>query len=358
MQLLPIPTDGAVPEGTVDARYLLGMERLLVAVQELSLVRDLDGVQQIVRKVARELTGCDGATFVLNDGGLYCHYADEDAIEPLWKGLRFPQEMCISGWVMRNRVPAIIPDIYQDERIPHEAYRPTFVKSMVMVPIRTMDPVGAIGNYWAYTRTPTDTDIRLLRALADATSVAMENVAVYSELENRVRARTEDLTRAHEEIQKRAVTDELTGLLNRRGFYEAARSAMAEGSPILLGYIDADGLKRVNDQQGHSAGDAMLVDIAKVVRSVIGPDAILARLGGDEYCVMIVDPAMDSGALQQSLLERMEMFNEMTGRPYRLSASLGCIEVTGAGFDDLDHLVIEADKRMYAVKRARETRRD
>ena len=66
--------------------YVQGMERLLDAVQELSLARDLLTVMRIVRRVARELTGCDGATFVLNDSDSYCYYADEDAIAPLWKG--------------------------------------------------------------------------------------------------------------------------------------------------------------------------------------------------------------------------------------------------------------------------------
>ena len=61
------------------------VQRLLQAVQELSLARTLPDIQRIVRTAARELTGCDGATFVLRDGDM-CYYADEDAIAPLWKG--------------------------------------------------------------------------------------------------------------------------------------------------------------------------------------------------------------------------------------------------------------------------------
>src|SRR5919201_1891452 len=118
--------------GFSQERYLRGMERLIGAVQELSLARELPAIQRIVRSTARELTGADGATFVLRDNG-YCYYADENAISPLWKGRRFPMEACISGWVMLNRKPAVIEDIYQDARIRHEAYRPTFVKSLAMV---------------------------------------------------------------------------------------------------------------------------------------------------------------------------------------------------------------------------------
>lgn len=144
-----------------------------------------------MRTAARRLTGADGATFVLRDEG-QCYYADEDAISPLWKGQRFPLEMCISGWTMLNRRPALIGDIYRDARVPHEAYRPTFVKSLAMVPIRTIDPVGAIGNYWAHHHEPSAAEVELLQALADSTAVAMENVRAYEELE---RARLETLER-------------------------------------------------------------------------------------------------------------------------------------------------------------------
>lgn len=336
-----------------DALYLRGMERLLEAVQQLSLARDLSGVQQIVRRVARELTGCDGATFVLNDGGNHCYYAEEDAIEPLWKGLRFPQEMCISGWVMRNRQPAVIPDIYADPRIPHEAYRPTFVKSMVMVPIRAMAPVGAIGNYWASPHEPTHVEIRLLQGLADATSIAMENVAVYTELEERVRIRTEELSRAHGEIQKRAVTDELTGLLNRRGFYEAAQAVLKRNAPVLLAYVDADGLKQVNDNLGHATGDAMLVDIADMLRASFRSTDILARMGGDEFCILMIDSGVREPVLRGLLQERIDAFNAMTPRAYRLSISFGCIEAGIGTPGDLDHWLKEADRKMYAEKAAR-----
>src|ERR1044072_7004917 len=98
-----------------------GMTRLVAAVQELSLARDLNTIMAILRRAARELTGADGATFILREGNL-CHYVDEDAIAPLWKGQRFPLQACISGWAMLNSKSTVIPDIYQDARIPHAAY--------------------------------------------------------------------------------------------------------------------------------------------------------------------------------------------------------------------------------------------
>ncbi len=118
------------PEVAAPSSWYVGaMEHLVGVVQALSLARDLQLIMDIVRHAARELTGADGATFVLRDGDK-CFYAEENAIEPLWKGMRFPLETCVSGWAMINRQAAVIPDIYVDPRIPADAYRPTFVKSL------------------------------------------------------------------------------------------------------------------------------------------------------------------------------------------------------------------------------------
>lgn len=176
------------------------VQRLIGAVQELSLARDLSSVCEIVRSAARVLTGADGATFVLRDRDR-CFYVDEDAIGPLWKGKRFPMSACISGWVMNNAQSVVLPDIYADARIPHEAYQPTFVKSMAMVPIRTANPIGAIGNYWATQRKATRREVTLLQALADSTSVALENIQVYNELEHRVKERTNQLQLMNRELE-------------------------------------------------------------------------------------------------------------------------------------------------------------
>ncbi|MFN6946920.1 MAG: sensor histidine kinase, partial [Cytophagaceae bacterium] len=170
-------------------------------VQELSMARDIETIMQIVRTTARELTGADGATFILREDN-QCYYADEDAISPLWKGSRFPMKNCISGWAMINKKPAIIEDIFADERIPAEAYRPTFVKSLAMVPIRTMDPIGAIGNYWAKTHHPTTEEVELLQALADITAVSIENVYIYNELDNKLKERTKMLKHLSEQNQQ------------------------------------------------------------------------------------------------------------------------------------------------------------
>jgi diguanylate cyclase (GGDEF)-like protein len=343
-------------EGVRSGTYLRGMERLLGAVQELSMARELSQVQQIVRTTARELAGSDGSTFVLRDAG-QCYYADEDAIEPLWKGSRFPLEACISGWSMLNRQTAVIEDIYADDRIPHAAYRPTFVKSLAMVPIRSLDPIGAIGNYWADGHVASDDEIRLLQALADATSVAMENIAVYAELEQRVADRTAELELANAEIRVLSATDSLTGLLNRRGFFETASAQLgalaSTGRGGIVAFVDVDGLKDVNDRLGHVAGDEMLVQVAAALRAVTGPDDVVARLGGDEFCLLVADPSDVTADLVDRLGAHLDVLNLERHELAMIAASVGTASTADLPGASIDELVLAADQRMYEHKRSR-----
>ncbi|MEK2646255.1 GAF domain-containing sensor histidine kinase [Bdellovibrio sp. BCCA] len=166
-------------------QYSDGVKKLVEVIQDLSSVHSLEQVMFLVRKAARAIANSDGATFVLRDGE-FCFYADEDAIGPLWKGQRFPIQTCISGWAMLNKKAVVIEDIYQDSRIPIDAYAPTFVKSLAMTPIRKEAPIGAIGAYWKEKHIPTDEQLELLQALANSTSIALENLNLYQTLEGRI----------------------------------------------------------------------------------------------------------------------------------------------------------------------------
>lgn len=157
-------------------------DSLLSVLVELSFARDLSRLTEVTRKAVRRLTGADGVTFVLRDGDR-SYYVDEDAIAPLWKGQRFPLDRCVSGWVMLNRTTAVIPDIYVDQRVPHEAYRPTFVRSILMVPVRESDPVAAIGVYWAFPHEATQGERDIVQAIANGAALAMANVQLVQELE-------------------------------------------------------------------------------------------------------------------------------------------------------------------------------
>jgi|GEM_PF-705872 diguanylate cyclase (GGDEF)-like protein len=353
MEANPTLTARAVPFD-----YTHAMEYLIDVVQDLSLARDLGHVMRIVRHAARMLTGADGASFILRDGD-QSFYADEEAIGPLWKGLRLPMRVCISGWVMTNRTPVVIDDIFADSRIQLDAYRPTFVRSLAMVPIRTADPVGAIGNYWSYTYTPTLEQVRILQALADMTAVALENVQLYGSLERRVRERTAALVAENERVHMLSLTDDLTGLFNRRGFMVLAARQLrvarrALGNAWIL-MADMDGLKPVNDSFGHDAGDKLLCAAARVLRASSRDLDIVARIGGDEFAIF--------GAGEQSpvgLVERVqgaiELHNMREEKGLKLSISMGLEYCEPTHETSLESMLTRADKAMYAIKGARSGR--
>lgn len=132
-------------------------------------------VIDVVRAAARGVLWADGVTFVLRDGD-FCHYIEEDAIGPLWKGRKFPLSSCISGWAMLNDQTAVIPDIYLDERIPHDVYRATFVHSLIMAPVRTDAAVAAIGAYWRSRRSFAPDDIKAVEMMAEFAGNALRRV--------------------------------------------------------------------------------------------------------------------------------------------------------------------------------------
>lgn len=173
---------GAFQDISQQHLFQVRLATLIQAIQGLARARNLPEIMDIIRKSARRLSGADGVTIVLKEDG-HCYYADEDAIGPLWKGQRFPLERCISGWAMLHREVTLIADIYADDRVPQEAYRPTFVKSLAMIPVNRHEPSGALGFYWARNHTPGPEEVELLTTLADATAIAMDNARHLERLE-------------------------------------------------------------------------------------------------------------------------------------------------------------------------------
>jgi len=224
-----------------EIRCLNDRLRILVhAIEKLSVVQSIEQIMVVVRTSARSLVNAVGSTFVLREGE-QCYYADEDAIAPLWKGQRFPIGSCISGWAMVNKEPVTIRDIYDDSRIPFEAYKSTFVKSLAMVPIRKSNPLGAIGAYWDVNYIPTEVEVQLLQTLADATARAVENIQFVEDLEQRVTERTLQLETANKELEAfsysvshdlRAPLRHITGFINL--FLETGSSHLTEEE---LGYL-------------------------------------------------------------------------------------------------------------------------
>jgi len=152
-----------------------------------------------------------------------------------------------------------------------------------------------------------------------------------------------------------AVTDELTGLHNRRGFTAIAEQqlklARRSRAPLHIGFIDMDGMKAINDQFGHAVGDEALKDTAALLRASFRDSDVLARVGGDEFLVLAVD-ADDKTMerIQERLFASLAKANQEAHRPYALSLSLGVVACDVESGTTLDQMIEEADRRMYEAK--------
>ena len=148
------------------------------AIDELAAAGTMGTVIEIMHRNTRRLIGADGISIVLRDGE-FCHYVEEDAIEPLWKGQRFLADTCVSGWAMIHRESAVIPDIARDPRIPHALYDETFVRSMVMAPIigePEVGAVGALGAYWSEAAAPSEAGVLALESIARFAGLAISRI--------------------------------------------------------------------------------------------------------------------------------------------------------------------------------------
>jgi len=155
------------------------------------------------------------------------------------------------------------------------------------------------------------------------------------------------------ELRDRAVSDSLTGLLNRAGLVERLDELLADGdaAPLELLYIDLDGFKEVNDALGHPAGDELLCQVAALLREE-APDALLAaRPGGDEFVVGTRAGKAAAEALAQRLCRRIESPWTLGRQQVRIGASVGLVHFPDHGRNRVE-LLRRADMAMYAAKSA------
>ena len=214
------------------------LSTLAEAIDRLAAATTGDEIQRLVPAAARQLTGADGAALVLRERGK-CHYVEEDAVQRLWKGRRLALTDSVEGWSILHREPVAIEDVYADERVPQAAYRRTFVKAMLVVPIRNHGATGAIGVYWSQHHAATTEEVAVVRAL--------------------------DLPGELRPIER----DPLTGVLNRRAWDQLLASALRKGTrPLYIALLDLDHFKHYNDRHGHPAGDELLRRAARAWRSL------------------------------------------------------------------------------------------
>jgi diguanylate cyclase (GGDEF)-like protein len=166
--------------------------------------------------------------------------------------------------------------------------------------------------------------------------------------------------RLREELHALALVDDLTGLLNRRGFFVLAEQQIKYvrrlQNKLIVMYADLDGLKRINDTFGHREGDRALVQVGKILRKTIRDSDIIARIGGDEFALFAADAICDDiQALPSRLQKNIEQSNAEHLSGYPLSLSIGTVCCDFVDATPLEELLNRADKAMYEEKQKKHT---
>jgi diguanylate cyclase (GGDEF)-like protein len=161
----------------------------------------------------------------------------------------------------------------------------------------------------------------------------------------------------HAQLESQAVTDALTGLLNRRGFHRALESALARiersGQRLAVLYLDLDGFKRINDSLGHDAGDQLLRRVGEQLKACLRPYDSLARIGGDEFTALLdnLGHPEDAARVAEKLIELVSVRHHLDGVDFTLGASVGIACFPECG-QSVEGLLRAADMAMYEAKRA------
>jgi diguanylate cyclase (GGDEF)-like protein len=161
-----------------------------------------------------------------------------------------------------------------------------------------------------------------------------------------------------EEIRTLAVTDQLTGLYNRRGFIalseQQLKIAERTESRLLLLFADLDGVKWINDTLGHLKGDEALIGTADILKRVFREADIVARVGGDEFAVLALGTSIEyPDILKDRLKQQIDLYNSLEKRDYILSLSIGIVDSDPKSPVSIDDLMSRADERMYENKRGK-----
>jgi diguanylate cyclase (GGDEF)-like protein len=329
-------SDGSEPTPA----QLLAVIRTQTEIVKLGL--DLSGVMELVAQEVQAITRAAGAVVELAEGDdmVYRAVAGTAAGQ---LGLRLRRASSLSGLCVHTVRALRCDDAESDPRVNVEACRKVGLRSMVVVPLIHHDQ--AVGVLKVISPAPSafgEGDVKVLALMSELIAAATFHAAKYGT----------------DELFRRATRDDLTGLANRALFYDRLRHALAQArrrsQRVGVLMLDMDGLKQINDQHGHRAGDAAIKELARRISADARKSDTAARLGGDEFGLVLSAVEDREGALVASrrIAERVEQPFSFEGVPLRMGASVG-VAICPDDSEQPDSLVEIADQAMYVTKRQR-----
>ncbi len=279
------------------------------------------------------------AIFVVDGEGRPC-YANPAAIELLGKGAD-PEAVDLS-----NTYRAYLAGTdheYPADKLP--LVRALHGESCVVDDMELRRPEGTISlQVWG-------------SPVYDAEKGIQYAIAAFTDITTRKRAERA-LQEKEQQAQERALRDDLTGLHNRRGLLHVTDALMKlslrSERPLSLVYIDLDHMKAINDSYGHAEGDRALVDVARVLESNLRESDFIARIGGDEFCVLLSGGTEEQDRLAIARIEAaVWAHNASAERPYEISLSIGLGRFDPAAPCSIEELIGAADAAMYRHKAAK-----
>ncbi|GAB6038480.1 hypothetical protein JCM15519_30390 [Fundidesulfovibrio butyratiphilus] len=328
-------TRGNLPNDT-----LLRIIAIQTRIVQLGL--DLGGVMAFVAEELLELTEADGAIVELAEDDEVVYRAVSGMAKDLL-GLRLKRAASLSGLCIESGKILVCRDSETDPRVDKIACRRVGLRSMVVTPlVHEEAAVGVVKIASAEPNFFTDRHVEILKMTSGLIASAMFHAAKFE----------------IKELYRQATHDMLTGLANRALFYDLLRQHMARArrgsAAMAVLNLDMDGLKDINDRHGHRAGDAAIREMARRIESCVRESDLAARLGGDEFGVILPHVGGREDAAQAAkrcaqAIERPFHF-ERTSLPLEVSIGLAMYPDDA---QDLDALLDEADRSMYAVKKSR-----
>ncbi len=307
----------------------------------LSATTDTEAIYKAIYYATSQLMPCNAfvLSLILNDmiEGVYIIDKDERV-----ENIRAPIGTGLSGKVIAQKKPILIPDIDLEENFPGiKFWKEDRIRSLVAVPLRIGDEI--IGSLAAQSYEPNmyeEADQEILDLLAAYAAIGIKNAQLLSE------------------VEKLALSDGLTGVLNRRAFdekiaYEIER-AERYSQPTSMIIIDVDNFKQMNDQYGHNMGDKRLKKIAHIISDTSRSPDLVARIGGEEFALILPNTSLERAAI---LAERIRANIEQEFVPKdptiprqpASTVSIGVAEFPRHAKNS-SQLYIASDKAMFQAK--------